>query len=749
MENKHLSSEISKEIYKKIFNNSQYPCFIWKKRGGDLVLIDYNKKGKEITKGGIKDILGVKVSEYYSDRPEIIKDLNRCVSDKISFSKEIQYEYRTIDKKSYLKVFYDYIPHDMVLISTHDITKRRKAEKALKKAEEEKSLIFNSISEHIVFQNLNHEVIWANQSAAESVESNAEELIGKKCFEIWNNRTKPCEGCPVEKAIITGRVEENKIKDPSGKYWDIKGFPVKSEKGQIIGVVEVTEDITDRVKAEEALIESEEKYKTVFQNTGNATGIIEKDTTISIVNDRFEELIGYRKEEIEGKMSWKDLILEKNDLKKMEGYHYKRREDPKSTPRSYETKIVDKEGKIHDILLNVDMIPGTDKSVASLTDITYQKRIQNALKESEDKFKLIAEQSLMGIGILQDDVFKYVNQQFVGKAGYSKEEITKWKPGEFLKLIHPNYRDFVKQQARKKQEAQEDFETHYEFKAVRKNGEIYWEEIYSKPIKYQGKYADLVTTIEITDRKKAEKELKKSQERYYNAYNRAEFYKDLFAHDINNILQNVRSANELLKIYYKEKEKGPKFEEMIDVIESQVLRGANLISNVRKLSLIDDENIDLKPKSIKKVLRDVIAEIKQKYSTNRLQIYVQKPEGELLIHGNDLLYDVFKNILLNSIKYNDNKMIKINIIISEMVIDGKMYYKLEFKDNGRGIRDERKESIFQRDYSKNEKGKGIGLGLSLVKRILDTYQALIEVENRVKNDYQKGSNFIIKIPKLN
>jgi PAS domain S-box-containing protein len=749
MEKKHLSPEISKATYHTIFNNSQYPCFLWKTRGEDLVLIDYNKKGKEITQGAIKDILGVKVSEFYSDRPEIIKDLNRCISDKISFSKEIRYEYKTIDKNSFLKVFYDYIPPDMVLISTQDITQRRKMEKALRKAEEDKSLIFNSISEHIVFQSLNHEVIWANKSAADSVESNAEELTGKKCFKIWNNRTQPCEGCPVEKAIITGRVEENQIKDPSGQYWDIKGFPVKSDNGQIIGVVEVTKNITDRVKAEEALKESEEKYKTVFQNTGNATAILEKDTTISIVNDRFEELVGYRKEEMEGKMSWKELILEVNDLEKMETYHYKRREDPTSVPRTYETKIVDKDGEVHDVLLNVDMIPGTDQSVASLTDITYQKRIQKELKESEDKFKLIAEQSLMGIGILQDDVFKYVNQQFVEKAGYSKEEIKNWKPGEFLKLIHPDYRDIVKQQARKKQEGEKDFETHYEFKAVRKNGEIYWEEIYSKPIKYQGKYADLVTTIEITERKKAEKELKKSQEQYYNAYNRAEFYKDLFAHDINNILQNVRSANELLKIYNKEKEKRPKFEEMIDVIESQVLRGANLISNVRKLSLIDNKNIDLKPKSIKIVLRDVIAEIKQKYSPNRLQIYVQKPEGELLINGNELLYDVFKNILLNAIKYNDNKKVKVNIIISEIEINERIYYKLEFKDNGRGIRDERKESIFQRDYSENEKGKGIGLGLSLVKRILDTYQGTIEVENRVKNDFKKGSNFIIKIPKLN
>ncbi|TFF99602.1 MAG: HAMP domain-containing histidine kinase, partial [Promethearchaeota archaeon] len=188
--------------------------------------------------------------------------------------------------------------------------------------------------------------------------------------------------------------------------------------------------------------------------------------------------------------------------------------------------------------------------------------------------------------------------------------------------------------------------------------------------------------------------------------------------------------------------------EMVDIIESQVLRGANLISNVRKLSLLDSDSIDLKEISIKEILQRLITEITQDNSNEKIQIKVIEPEGELLINANELLYDVFKNLLLNAIKYNNNQIKKIEVLISNIERLGKKYYQLEFKDNGRGIRDERKENIFQRDYFDEEKGKGIGLGLSLVKRILDTYNATIEVENRIREDYHRGSNFILKIPRL-
>ena len=81
-------------------------------------------------------------------------------------------------------------------------------------------------------------------------------------------------------------------------------------------------------------------------------------------------------------------------------------------------------------------------------------------------------------------------------------------------------------------------------------------------------------------------------------------------------------------------------------------------------------------------------------------------------------------------------------------IDKKKFYKLEFMDNGIGIFDENKESIFQRGNKKDKKARGMGIGLSLVKKIIESYDGKIWVENRIKNNYEQGSNFIILIPEL-
>ena len=81
-------------------------------------------------------------------------------------------------------------------------------------------------------------------------------------------------------------------------------------------------------------------------------------------------------------------------------------------------------------------------------------------------------------------------------------------------------------------------------------------------------------------------------------------------------------------------------------------------------------------------------------------------------------------------------------------INKKKLIKLEFIDNGIGIFDENKESIFQKGYKRDKKVRGMGIGLSLVKKIIKSYNGKIWVENRIKDDYEQGSNFVILIPEL-
>jgi diguanylate cyclase (GGDEF)-like protein/PAS domain S-box-containing protein len=142
-----------------------------------------------------------------------------------------------------------------------DITELKKAQEKLRKSLEERAAIVQSMSEHVVYQAPDHKVIWVNEAAGKSVNQSPKDLEGRYCYEIWHKRDKPCENCPVDKSIRTGKLEEAEISSYDGRHWRIKGYPFKDENGKIIGVYEVTQEITARKKAEQELIKSNEKLK--------------------------------------------------------------------------------------------------------------------------------------------------------------------------------------------------------------------------------------------------------------------------------------------------------------------------------------------------------------------------------------------------------------------------------------------------------------------------------------------------------
>jgi len=150
-------------------------------------------------------------------------------------------------------------------------------------------------------------------------------------------------------------------------------------------------DVSELKRAEEALKESEQYYKTIFENTGTATVIIEEDNTISLINTEFEKLYGYYKEDIQGKKRWCQFVDPKY-LPMMEQYHLARRINPESAPRNYEFDFIDGKGSLKNIYTTVAMIPGTKKSLVSLQDITERKIAETDLKNSlKDKDVLMRE----------------------------------------------------------------------------------------------------------------------------------------------------------------------------------------------------------------------------------------------------------------------------------------------------------------------------------------------------------------------
>ena len=122
------------------------------------------------------------------------------------------------------------------------------------------------------------------------------------------------------------------------------------------------------------------EYQAILKNTGKPMVVVEEDATISLANDEFEKLSGYKREEIEGKKNWTEFVV-RGDRRRVKEYHHLRRSDPMLAPRSFEFRFLDRHGKAKDIVLTIGSIPGTKKSMASLLDITDRRQEEEQYKE--------------------------------------------------------------------------------------------------------------------------------------------------------------------------------------------------------------------------------------------------------------------------------------------------------------------------------------------------------------------------------
>jgi len=167
----------------------------------------------------------------------------------------------------------------------------------------------------------------------------------------------------------------------------------------------------------------ENRYRTIFENTGTAMVITEEDTTISLVNQRLVEMTGYKREEFEQGLKWADLLDERDAERAIE-YHRARRQDPDAAPRTYTLKYRHKGGSIRNALVTVDLLPGTRCTVASLVDVTDRQRVADQLRASEEKFRFISEYSPFPIGISNEQGrIEYVNPRFAEVFGYTLEDV--------------------------------------------------------------------------------------------------------------------------------------------------------------------------------------------------------------------------------------------------------------------------------------------------------------------------------------
>jgi PAS domain S-box-containing protein len=245
--------------------------------------------------------------------------------------------------------------------------------------------------------------------------------------------------------------------------------------------------------------------------------ITDVDDRFIFVNESFERTYGYRREELLGK----HLGVIRSPLNAPEhvaqilpatlaggwrGELMNRRKDGTDFPISLTTAAVrDAEG-------NVVALIGVAQ------DITERKRAEQALKESEERFRLLAESSLTGIYLIHDQKFAYINQSFAATFGYTVEEIVN-NLGP-LDLTHPDDRPRVVENIRRRVAGGVEA-IRYDFRGVKKDGAIIYVEVHGRRIEYAGKIGIIGTLVDITERKRAEETLRESELRFRSVWENA------------------------------------------------------------------------------------------------------------------------------------------------------------------------------------------------------------------------------------
>ncbi|MFX0071602.1 MAG: PAS domain S-box protein [Candidatus Hermodarchaeota archaeon] len=518
----------------------------------------------------------------------------------------------------------------------------------------------------------------------------------------------------------------------------------------------VSKDAMKKRDEELALVKSEKKYRHLFESSPFATWIMDENNRViesNLATNKFfshftrDDIIGKRPVELvrlfndfKKKLGLSIEFLEEGVLSQM--LEYLKKLHSRVTPEPLEFKITRATGKISWVYVDSSIIniEGEKQYQFIIQDITQLKRLDQKLRESEEKYRVISENATDLILIVdKNSIVEYINEQALLKIfGYMRNEILGRSTKEF---IHPSNLEggvFPMEKYLKKRKK------NIQIKLRHKEG--YYIPVELSVNVFLDKYNEvkqLVIVRDVSERKQFEKKLKKSERRYRKAFNNALFYKDLFVHDMNNILSVILSSAELITLQADTQNMSDKLKIYVDFIKNQVNKGSKLISNVSLLSDLEEQKILMEPVNIRKILENSVKFLKKGYKNRNFDIQIDSPKDtKIFVQGNELLQHVFDNLLINAVLYNEKDIVEIFIKISHDKRDIG-YIRLEIMDNGVGIPNERKKLIFKKGYREQKGSKGMGIGLSLVKKIIKKHEGKIWMEDRVKGDYKKGSNFIV------
>ncbi len=581
-----------------------------------------------------------------------------------------------------------------------DITER-------KLNEEKKSFlaaIVESSDDAIISKTLEGIITSWNNAAETMFGYSADEIIGKSKsilipsdradeLDFILNHAKKGEG--IEHYETVRRRKDGTIIEVS-----ISASPIRDESGNIIGASNILRDITDLKRAEEKLRETRDYLESLI-NYANAP-IIVWDTMFSITrfNHAFERFSGYTEAEVVGK----DLSILFPIDNREESLDMIKRTLLGEYWESVEIPILHKDGGIRIALWNSANIHGENgalvATIAQGQDITERTNAMEALRTSEAN--LANAQRISHIGNWVWDTKKdeiRCSNEFYRIFGIEKQEFITYE--QFINMINPPDREPVNKAVDAALYMGVPYRIDYRViwpdaseHIIYAEGEVNIDEA-GKPILMFGIVQD------ITERRLAEIELEKAKAQ-------VEMYNDIMGHDINNMNQvgigYLEMAIETLGL----SDEGKK---LLSKPLEALINSSKLIENVRKLQHIKSGDIKHKAMDVNQVLID----IKNSYSNvkDRSIAINYSPVSGCMVAANELLSDVFSNLVGNAIKHSTG-MLEVSIGVSSVFENGREYCRAYVEDNGPGISDSIKNILFTRFQRGNTKASGKGLGLFIV-----------------------------------
>jgi len=593
-----------------------------------------------------------------------------------------------------------------------DVTDRKEAEDALQKSGWEWQITFNAITDAVFLLDNEGRIIRHNRAFETSTGKPAGEIDGRYCFEVMHGTTSPVEGCPMEKAKKSRQRERLELK--IGNRWFIAAVdPVFSDTGKISGGVHLLIDITERKLAEEALFSSRQMLQLVLDSIPQRVFWKDRNSVFLGCNKPLALDAGFTEPaDMVGKTDYDHASHATADLYRADDRQVMETGQPKV---NYEEPQIRPDGS--HVWLRTTKVPlrnqeGTIIGVlGTYEDITERKMAQEALQESEERFRNIFTHAAEGILIadISTQEFLYANPAICTMLGYSAQELTAMG----MRDIHPEkdrahvQEEFMAQACGEKTLAES-------IPVLRKDGVVLYMDIRTTPVIIDGHRCNIGMFTDITERKRMENALQLAR-------NKINLLNTLTFQDIQNTSFSLSAYHELLRTLVTD-EKAKSFLEKQKSLNRKIVDILNFAKNY--------QDMGTKPprwQNVHQVFLFAISHLDFLHIARNLQV------EDLEVYADSLLEKVFFHLMQNVLRYGEHAT-KVTLRYEEKP-DGLVLF---VEDNGVGIPDEEKHMIFDRGY-----GKNTGLGLFFVREVL----SITDMTIKETGEPGKGARFAILVPK--